>query len=368
VRASTPDRATLARTFIFAAQRYWLTVFPSVRREARRWRRRAAAIPDATLRTLALETLESEWGNLEGAAAFAVLVPPAERLTVVRASTAWQAIYDFADTLAEQPCRDRAANARHLHSALLVAVTPGTPHGDYYACHPRHDDCGYMAALVDASRSALLALPRCGTVRDLAQRNAHRIIQYQTLIDRPPDFAAWASAVTPRGLDLHWWETGAACGSSLGVFALIAAAADPALRRREAIEIEHAYFPWIGSLHTLLDSLVDRCDDLLAERHSLVGHYGSPVAAADRMHMVALEAARRARALPDGTTHTLILAGMASLYLSSPDASLPDTRPARDRITAALGDPVRPTMIVFALRRAALRLGALRRPAHTAVR
>lgn len=350
--ASTSDRATLVRTFLFAAQRYWIVVFPSTRREIRRWRRRAIAIADPALRTLALETLETKWANLEGATAFAVFVPSAERLTVTRAALAWQAIYDFADTLVEQPCRDRAANARDLHSSLLVAVTPGVPHEDYYAHSLHHDDCGYMAALVDASRSALLALPRYGTVRDLVQCNAHRIVQYQTLITRPCDFAAWASAVTPPDTNLRWWETGAACGSSMGIFALIAAAADPTLNRREATGIEHAYFPWIGSLHTLLDSLVDRPEDLLTGQHSLVEHYGSPEATAKRMRAVALEAARHARALPDGTNHALILAGMSSLYLASRAASTSHAHSARDSIIDAIGDLGIPAMIVLSVRHA----------------
>ena len=352
MRASTLDRATLARTFLLAARRYWIAVFPSARREIRRWRRRATTIADTALRTLALETLETKWGNLEGAAAFAVFVPSAERLTVTRAALAWQAIYDFADTLVEQPCRDHAANAHNLHSSLLIAVTPGAPHEHYYAHHSHSDDCGYMTALVDASRSALLALPRYRTVCDLVQLNARRIVQYQTLITRPCDFAAWASAATPPDTNLRWWETGAACGSSMGIFALIAAAADPTLSRQEAAEIEHAYFPWIGSLHTLLDSLVDRPEDLLAGQHSLVGHYGSPEAAAERMRALALEAARQARTLPDGASHALILAGMSSLYLASSAASTSHARPARDSIVDAIGDLGMSAMIVLSVRHA----------------
>ena len=57
-------------------------------------------------------------------------------------------------------------------------------------------------------------------------------------------------------MDLHWWETGAAIGSQLSVLALIAAAADPATCEGRVRAIERAYFPWIGALSTLLDSVV----------------------------------------------------------------------------------------------------------------
>jgi tetraprenyl-beta-curcumene synthase len=358
VRAWTSDRAILAQTFALAAERYWLRVFPHVHREIRHWRRRASAIPDATLRTLALETLESKWGNLEGAAAFAVFAPPAKRATVARASIAWQTLYDFADTLMEQPSHTNAANARRLHSALLVAVTPGAPHGDYYAHHSRHDDHGYTTTLIDATHSTLATLPSYGAVSGLTQLNASRIIQYQALINQPSGFAAWASVETPPDTDLRWWETGAACGSSMVIFALIASAADPKLQRSEAVEIEHVYFPWIGSLHTLLDSLIDRREDITTGQHSLVGNYSSFPAAAKRMEIIAGEAVRRAQTLPHGMNHALILAGMVSLYLSSPTASLPDALPSRDRIIDAMGDLAIPTMIVLGVRRAARRVRA----------
>jgi tetraprenyl-beta-curcumene synthase len=368
VRASTADRPALARTFARAASRYWLGVFPAVRREIRHWSRLAGSIPDAALRALALESLESKWGNLEGAAAFAVLAPAANRPFLVRACVAWQAAYDYADTIMEQPCRDRAANADALHGTLLVAVTPGAPHGDYYAHHTGRDDRGYTAALVDGARTALAGLPAYGTVIDLVQLNARRVIGYQTRIDRQPEFAAWATGETLPDSGLRWWETGAACGSSMSVFALIALAADPGLTRNEALAAERAYFPWIGALHTLLDSLADRREDIHDAQHSLVGHYASTEAASRRMATIAAEAVRRAQALRDGTTHALILSGMASLYLSSPDASLPDTKPSRDRIADVLGDLAAPTMIVLGLRRVARRFHAGRRAAHDAVR
>ena len=89
----------------------------------------------------------------------------------------------------------------------------------------------------------------------------------------------------------------------MAVFALIAAASR-GLLPGEAPNIEHAYFPWIGALHTLLDSLIDRPEDLASGQHSLVAHYSSAQATAERMRFITQEATLRpsnfpaARAMP----------------------------------------------------------------------
>jgi tetraprenyl-beta-curcumene synthase len=347
VRASTCHRAALARGFALPAARYWLAVYPQVRRELADWRDRARLIADPELRRLALKTQRAKRGNLEGAAAFATFAPVARRAAIVRASIAFQALYDFADTLTEQPPNPDPGRARRLHSDLLAAL----PSGEGQCADRRGGRRGYMASLVGACRGALAELPSFPAVYELVEVNTRRIVQYQTLIDRPAAFAAWAAGETPAGSGLRWWETGAACGSSTAIFALIAAAGTPGLRPEEATAIERAYFPWIGALHTLLDSLIDQPDDLAGEQHSLIEHYRSSTVAAGRMGHIATEATRLAHALPGSTGHGLILAGMTSQYASSPRAFLPHARAARAAVLDAMGDLAAPTLAVFAARR-----------------
>ncbi len=360
MRASTLKHASLAGGFTIAAEHYWLHVYPLARRELGHWQRRASQIPDPILRTIALDVLHSKRGNLEGAAAFAAFSPPHRRVSVIRASIALQAIYDYADTLMEQPHSDPVVNARQLHLALQLALQqPDAPHPDYYADYPARQDNGYLKDLVDVCRAAFARLPSYSNVRELIRRNVERIIRYQTLIDRPTAFAAWAAEETPRDVDLRWWETGAACGSSMAVFALIAAAANRRLLPSEAASIERAYFPWIGALHTLLDSLIDRPDDLATGQHSLVGHYDSARITAERMRFIAHEATHQAEKLPSSRSHALILAGMTGQYLSTPAALLPHARPTRDGVIDAMGALSAPTMAVFSVRQQVMRLRSL---------
>lgn len=343
-------------------------MFPLLGRELRHWHERAREIPDPMLRRLALLTLESERGNLEGAAAFAVLAPRAHRARVLRAVVAFQATYDYIDTLAEQPCANPVANGRQLHLALLCALEPEGEHADYYEHSGGERDDGYMHNLVDRCRLALQALPSYPSVAESALRCTRRMVAYQSLnhdtsADTRDALAGWAAELTPADTGLHWWETAAAAASSLSVFALIAAAAQPILESGAAAATESAYFPWIGALHILLDSLIDRGEDVAAGHHCLVDHYASDAQAAIRLGLIATRATRATELLPRSADHATILAAMTSFYLSSPMASAPGAASAARQVRLSMGAPAVPAMVVLKARRA---IGALaqRRPAR----
>jgi tetraprenyl-beta-curcumene synthase len=356
MRATAQGRLGMATGFVKAAAFYWLSVYPYVCREVAHLRRRARAIPDPMLRVLALETIANKRGNLDGAAAFAAFVPFAHRAAVVRSLLAFQAAYDFADTLSEQPSADQAANARMLHESLLVAVKPAAAHRDYYAYSRARDDGGYLAAIVDDCRESLDTLPGYALIAESVGRATARIVIYQTLNIPCPQgsykaYERWAGTETPRGTDLQWWETGASAGSSLAIFALVAAATSPGLGSADVVEIESAYWPWIGALHTLLDSLVDHEADLASGQQSLVSYYGSPAATARGLRRLALESVRHAHGLDAPRQHLILLTAMTSLYLSAPEAREPHALAATSSVLETMGDLAKPTMAVMGVRR-----------------
>jgi tetraprenyl-beta-curcumene synthase len=361
VVAATRTQLALASAFTGAASRYWLGVFPIVGRELHHWNERARQIPDPVLRRLALVTQSSERGNLEGAAAFAVLVPRTHRERVVRAVVAFQTTYDYIDTLAEQPSADPIANGHQLHLALLSALEPRGDHPDYYAHNDSSHDNGYMRNLIDTCRFAFAALPSHASVTEPALRSVRRMIAYQSLNHGAPGdtrraLARWATGETPAGSGLRWWETAAGAASSLSVFALIAAAAQPTLAIGEAAATERAYFPWIGALHVLLDSLIDRHDDIEEGQHCLVDHYASGEEAATRLSSIATHAMQATEMLPHGIQHATILSAMAGFYLSAPSTSAPGAAPAARRVLETMGSAVTPTIAVHRARRAAAKL------------
>lgn len=356
VSPTVRERVALSGAFVDAALRYWLTVFPRVSRGLRHWQDRAGQIPDPALRRIALDSLRKR-GNIEGAAAFAAFAPRAHRDAVVRALVAFQAAYNYADMLSEQPHVQAIANGRRLHEALLVALDPSAPQLDYYAYHPQHDDDGgYLEEMVDTCRAAVSTLPSYAAVAKSARSAATRIVTFQSLnVGKAQGdhdaLARWARKETPSGAELEWWETAAAAGSSLGVHVMIAAAADSEVQRADIAAIEDAYFPWIGALHSLLDNIVDRQEDARTDQRSLVEYYASPAQAAARLQALAVRAMGCARALPRGGRHAIILAAMAGNYLSSPEANMPDVKAVSESVLEAIGDLATPTLLVFKLRR-----------------
>jgi tetraprenyl-beta-curcumene synthase len=353
----------LSVAFVGAGRRYWLSVFPHVCREARTWRRRAGEIADPVLRRIAFEAQNAKRDNLLGAAAFAAFVPAAHRASVVRGLTTFQMTLDYLDTLAEQPNDDPIANGRRLHEALDAAVEPASAGrgGEWYAHFGHSDDAGYLNCLVDACKTAIGALPSRAAVAGPLRAAVARVVAYQSLNHGDRDgsyeaFARWAWAETTSSSGLCWWETAAAVGSHLPVFALIAAAAEPDLRPDEAAAIESAYFPWVAALSTLLDSLVDRREDNAEGLPNPIDCYSSPEETASCLRMIAAEALRRTRALAGDRRHTMILAAMASFFHCSRETAAPDVRLATQAAIDAMGGLATPSLLVLRARRGAVRL------------
>jgi tetraprenyl-beta-curcumene synthase len=341
----------LARALIV----YWLAVLPRARSELRRWNRVAAEIPEPLLRKLALGKLRCEGLTVEGAAAFAVLTTRAHRTDVVRAVVAYEVLYDVVDAIGELPSPDPLAHNRAVHAALLDALAPRAPLRFQRDATRQDDGACYLTLLVRSCREAIGRLPSHGLTLPALGRFAARAAEAQSLnhagIQRG-DHAALASwARSQRVRDAFWWEVAAAAGDPLGVFALLAAAGTPGICRRDVEAIEHAYFPAIGALVWLMESLVDRRDDARSGNHSYVARYASPQEAARRLLTIALRARRAAASLRRGSSHAVLLAGVTSLYLSDPRVRLGDATEAADAIRDAIGWPVAPLLWVLRLRR-----------------
>jgi hypothetical protein len=348
--------ASLAIAFVAAAASYWLTVWPAARRETSQWRQKARCAPNPTLRHIAIETLQRKWTDIEGAAAFSAFVPPQRRPIVIRALTSWQAAYDLADTLSEQ-LGGPACASYALHQALATALAP--------ASHDRAQEptCNFdqMQALIETACCSYRSLPSQTRTSAAAVRGAARIATYQALHHQRnhETLRAWALTATPAGSKLHWWETSAAAASSLATLAMIAAAATAGLSDQEANAIEAAHWPWAGALHTLLDSLIDRHEDAVADQPSLLG-YADTLEVAARIGRLAEQTMSHIELAPNSLRQIVLIAGMTSMYISDTNAHDIDTQAISHTVAAAVGFPIKPALMMLRLRRRLIPVGPWR--------
>jgi tetraprenyl-beta-curcumene synthase len=298
----------------------------------RTWRRRAEAIPDPELRHQALASLELKRFHCEGGAVYALAAGEA-RASALRFIVALQTISDYLDNLADRSAATGAADLARLHAAMTDAVCApaggaaaagATPCARYYALHPRWEDGGYLPALVAACRAEVEALGaggRAAFVREAAVLTSwYSELQVRKHLPRGREEAvrAWTETLRPHAPELHWWEIAAATGSTLGVFALFAAAAAGRLGPREAARLRAAYFPWVTGLHILLDYWIDRAEDARGGDMNLTAPYADGAETAERLRLFGRRALAATAGLPDAALHAAVVRGLPALYLSDP--------------------------------------------------
>jgi tetraprenyl-beta-curcumene synthase len=303
------------------------------------WRRRASAIPDAALRRAALTALNTKRGHTDGAALFAAL-PRARDRTLLDLLVAYELIWDYLDTVHEAAPTE--SNGRRLHLALVDALDPRRPLSDWYEHHTARDDGGYLRDLVEACRRGCTSLPSFSLVQELLATEAWRaqVLALNHLTDleeRDAALRAWAREEFPGEEPLAWFELSGAASASLVVHALLAVAADPAARAADAIEVRDAYWPWISLATTMLDSWVDRTEDDANGDHSYVAHYPDERRALERIEESLVESAARARRLPNGHRHAIVVAGMTAMYLTKDSVRTREPDRTTRRLLAAGG-------------------------------
>jgi tetraprenyl-beta-curcumene synthase len=337
---------------VVANIRFWPTVAPLVGAQLKRWERRARAIEDPTLQTLALEKLRDERFNSEVAATLATLAPREHRKRVVEAVVAYEVMYDYLDGLTEQPVADPLGDGHELYRAFVEAIALDIePAGGYYAFHPHSDDGGYLEALVQVTRGALKQLPSTAAISVACRRAAERCAEAQIRAHAAPRLGTaqleqWASSEA-AGTALGWQEFLAGAASSvLAVHALIVAAAEDRTTVSDANKIDAVYLS-ICTLSTMLDSVVDYDRDTQAGQAGYLRYYETHDAVSRDLAGAARRAAGHAASLRSGGHHLMTLVGVAAYYTSAPTAREEFARPVTERICRELRPLIVPTLAVM---------------------
>ena len=313
-------------------------VLPLVDHALTGWRKRISDIPNAELRAQALASISTKAFHCQGGSAYASL-DPANSSDLVELIVAFQTISDYLDNLCDRSVSMEEADFRALHQAMLDAVNPledGTY--DYYQQHPNRNDGGYLRSLVQTCQHQVRKLSSYALVQNHIQKWVGwyadlQVYKHLKPESREPRLLAWWETHQSATPSLRWNEFAAATGSTLGVFMMFALAAQSDLTETAVERCARAYFPWICSVHILLDYVIDQEEDRIGGDLNFCTYYQSQAECMERLEWLVAEARAATINTPADLFHKMIIEGLIAVYLSDPKADQQQSvRSVRQRI------------------------------------
>lgn len=335
------------------------STFPRVDYLLSKWREVLSCAGDPELVAQGLASISKKRFHAQGGSIYALAGKDAHVLLPF--IVALQTISDYLDNLCDRSgCFDMEA-FRQLHNAYIEALDPDRPKSCYYSLYPFQDDGGYLDKLVDECRSVLLQLPSYNIVKRYILRLAGLYSDLQTFKHTVPHLREgllrdWFGIYAAEYSYLRWWEFAAAAGSTLGIFALCAAAGSGDLQPEDARRIVNSYFPWICGLHILLDYFIDQDEDSQGGDLNFVLYYPDGSTCRERLLFFLSSALGRAAELPDPVFHETVVKGLPAFYLSDPKVEAQGLQEVARSLLTAGG---RSSLIMYSTCRLLRRLGKI---------
>lgn len=295
-------------------------IFPQVKEELNKWKKLAEQIPDPELRKQALDSIHNKTFHCEGGAVYAA-ANFSQKDVLIPLIVAYQTISDYLDNLCDRSSSHRPENFATLHRSMMDAVSLSHSDQDYYSFNDEKNDGGYLTELVLTCHRSIRQLPHYEKVKTKIQWLASlycdlQIHKHTSIEEREKRLISWWEKHQQFAQELHWHEFAAAAGSTLGIFHLFQAASEQKEIESRKNLILQAYFPWICSLHILLDYFIDLEEDALGGDLNFISYYNHPQDIYERIQFIAEQAKKTASLLPDSAFHHMIIDGLLGLYLS----------------------------------------------------
>jgi tetraprenyl-beta-curcumene synthase len=295
-----------------------LQVRPQVHEHLRHWTAQAREIPSPELQEQALASIAAKTFHCEGGGVYSLLAGDRSR-EALRFIVAYQTISDYLDNLCDRGTSRGADDFRTLHTALRHALTPGTAVDDYYRCRDEHDDGGYLAGLVTTCQEVLAAVPAYELIAPYLHELADyyctlQVLKHVRREERAPLLQAWFAACESAPPAMAWQEFAACCGSTLGIFCLVAHACRRDCSALLARQTRDAFFPWVQGLHILLDYLIDQDEDRRHGDLNFCSYYRDRRETVAHLAHFYRQANVSVSALPDVGFHRLVIKGLLGVY------------------------------------------------------
>lgn len=302
----------------------------------------AQQITDPKLKREALASLSKKAFHCYGASFYAVLVSDEYQADYLKFMTAYQTMCDYLDNLVDQTNVINETNFRRLHQSLLdvFKLTPHAP--NYYQYQTQQLDGGYLNMLVRLCQESLKKIPHYSLYASWLGRLAGLYVDLQVykhlkVSEREVRLIQLRSQQKRLARDLTWFEFGAACGSTLGIFTMVAYAMNQDRYQIQPECIFQAMFPAVQELHIMLDYLIDLEEDSEEGELNFFSYYHNFEEGIYQILDVYHEAQQRIRFLPEKGFHQTINDGLFALYLAEGVKKNPKLRIVQKQIIKKLG-------------------------------
>lgn len=297
----------------------YTAIFPTVKKLLKKWWLLSEKLPQE-LKEQAQASIKLKTFHCIGGAVYS-LYPGVDQRVMLKAIVALQTISDYLDNLCDRVSVNNDRAFRQLHLSFLDALDLTRPLHDYYRYYP-YQESVYLTSLVKTCREQIKLMPRYQDYQTEINQLASYYCELQVLKHLTPSgelyLKQWiAEQFITLDSPLLWNEWAAAAGSTLGIFYCFAASFHnftPGIRTR----IYQAYFPWIQSLHILLDYFIDRSEDRKHRDLNFTFYHRDSKHAADRLAYIYQQSRNMICQLPHAYFHELVLDGLLAMYGSDP--------------------------------------------------
>lgn len=298
----------------------YFDVLPDAHRYLSGWKDRAEQIPDPELRKQALISIRTKTFHCEGGSTYGLLAGE-ECKEAIRFIVAYQTISDYLDNLCDRSTSLDPADFRALHESMLHALAPKAVCVNYYRFRNEQDDNGYLVSLVKTCQDVLEKLPAYKNISSALYELANcycdlQVYKHVKVEERVPRLKNWFEAHRDGLPEMSWYEFSACCGSTLGIFCLVACAFHDQCSDDLVLHIKNAYFPWVQGLHILLDYFIDQEEDRIGGDLNFCFYYKSNEEMSKRLAHFFNQADRSVSRLPHSKFHQMINRGLFGVYLS----------------------------------------------------
>ena len=295
-------------------------VLPDAHRCLNRWKDLAKHIPNPELRRQALASISTKTFHCEGGSAYGLLAGK-KCGEAIRFIVAYQTISDYLDNLCDRSTSLDPADFRALHESMLNALTPGARRANYYRFRDEQDDGGYLTSLVRTCQDVLEKVPAYDKISSALHElegyycnlQVHKHVKEE---DRVPRLKEWFEAYRNDMPEMSWYEFSACCGSTLGIFCLVACAFNEQCSDDLVSRVKGAYFPWVQGFHILLDYFIDQEEDRLERDLNFCSYYKDDEEMLRRLTYFFNQADRNISGLPNQEFHRMVNRGLFAIYLS----------------------------------------------------